>query len=126
MAFGPAAFAACFALLAPGGGNAYNTYVDEYLRWPWRAGSSHEITTLPGDHPPPIEQAIDFDLSYQPVHSISGSGERHSYVEDPDSGCGTRVTIKDLRDNTYITYCHLSNGDPGWNGQPVTTDRSWR
>ena len=38
IAFGPAVIAACFALLMPKGGGAYNTYVNEYRKWPWRAG----------------------------------------------------------------------------------------
>jgi len=125
IAIGPAVIAACFALLMPGRGGAFNTYVNEYLKWPWRAGSWHSITTLPGDHPWPIQEAVDFDLGYwvyneygepwyvvgQPVHSSSASGERDSYGEHTD-GCGNRIIIKDLRDNppTYITYCHVSRG----------------
>ena len=38
LAFGPALIAACFAFLMPQGGSAYNTYVNEYRKWPWRAG----------------------------------------------------------------------------------------
>ena len=38
IAFGPALIAACFAFLMPQGGSAYNTYVNEYRKWPWRAG----------------------------------------------------------------------------------------
>jgi hypothetical protein len=44
IAFGPAVIAACFALLMPHGGSAYNTYVNEYLKWPWRAGSWHYVS----------------------------------------------------------------------------------
>jgi len=44
LAFGPALIAACFAFLMPHGGSAFNTYVNEYRKWPWRAGSWHYVS----------------------------------------------------------------------------------
>ena len=44
IAFGPAVIAACFALLTPERGGAYNEYSNEYRKWPWRAGSWHSVS----------------------------------------------------------------------------------
>jgi hypothetical protein len=47
IAVGPAAIAACFALLTPQRSSAYNEYNNEYRKWLWRAGDDEIITTLP-------------------------------------------------------------------------------
>ena len=97
---------------------------NEVLRWPWRAGVSHQITTMFGDHPWPIQEAVDFDLGYydedgsvvgQPVHSSAAVGRRTLYDSRETTGCGKHIVIEDVRDGTYITYCHLSDGY-GWDG----------
>jgi hypothetical protein len=48
VAFGPWIIAFAYALLAPGQTAAYNDYLNEYRKWPWRAGEVLAITTLPG------------------------------------------------------------------------------
>ena len=51
IAFGPWVIALAYVLLVREPTAAYNSYVDEYRKWPWRAGVEHYITTCPGEPP---------------------------------------------------------------------------
>ena len=51
LAFGPALIALAYGLFSHVDTTAFNTNVNEYRKWPWRAGASHTITTRPNDWP---------------------------------------------------------------------------
>ena len=44
IAFGPWVIALAYVLLAQGHTAAYNSYVNEYRKWPWRAGTEHNVS----------------------------------------------------------------------------------
>lgn len=83
IAVGPGIVAAIASLLTPPSGVAFNTYVNEDLKWPWRAGAYHTLTTLPhqGVHAGQwVEHDIDVDGSF-PLHSASrGVVSRTGYL----------------------------------------------
>lgn len=114
LAFGPALIAACFAVLMPQGGSAYNTYENEYRKWPWRAGVYHTITTLPhqGKHAYPawVEHDIDVGGSF-PVHSASSQGvvSRKGYIQPPAGQAGYFLAIQEQDGLQYhVYYLHLA------------------
>lgn len=71
IALGPSLIALLYALLVQDHTAAFNSYVNEYRKWPWRAGAWHSITTLPFQevHAPPawVQHDIDAGVSF-PVH----------------------------------------------------------
>lgn len=92
--------------------SAHNVWKGGYRRWPWRAGETRTLTTLPGQcpHCPGTQsssawKAIDAAMRYENVHAIS-PGVIDRWV--PSGGAaGKYLRIKD-DDGTYITYEHLS------------------
>lgn len=129
MAFG-------YAVLLPESPTAaFNTYVNEYRRWPWRAGSWHYITTLPlqEEHAPPAWVQHDIDVGAGgasfPVHSASSRGvvSRKGYIEPPNGRAGYFLAIEEEQDPWYhVYYLHLAypgaiphEHDEVWQGQLI-------
>lgn len=108
------AIASVLAVTAwPGQAGAHNVWEGAYRKWPWKAGKSRAITTLPGECPhcpgrlsSSAWKAIDVDMRYETVYSIGpGTVERY----EPSGGAaGAYVRIKD-DDGTFFVYEHLSN-----------------
>jgi hypothetical protein len=74
IALGPSIIALAYALLVQNHTAAYNTYVNEYRKWPWRAGVYHYISTCPNEWPHAGNSwADDIDVAGSfPVHAVSG------------------------------------------------------
>lgn len=105
IAVGPSLLSVAYSLITDSHTAAFNSYVNEYRRWPWRAGATHQITTLPfsEEHASePNHYAIDFDLTYAPVSSVSARGDSAQWVPDPYSGCGNRLIIRDSGDGSTL------------------------
>jgi hypothetical protein len=99
-------------LMVPAQALAHDQWKGAYRKWPWKAGRSIVLTTLPGDcpHCPAMQpssswKAIDAAMNYETVFAISpGKIERY---EPSGGGAGKYMRILD-DDGTYITYEHLS------------------
>ncbi len=114
VALGPARLAYSYALLFQDSTSAYNTYVDEYRKWPWRAGVWHTITTLPfhGEHAPPkwVQHDIDVGGSF-PIHSASSRGvvSRKELIPPEQGMAGYMVAIQEQDGLQYhVYYLHLA------------------
>jgi len=102
--------ATAFAVAQPA--EAHNNWNGGYRKWPWLAGDSVKLTTLPGECPHcPARQsssswkAIDAAMNYETVYAISpGKIDRWS---SSGGAAGKYLRVRD-DDGTYITYEHLS------------------
>jgi murein DD-endopeptidase MepM/ murein hydrolase activator NlpD len=110
-AFGPWVIALAYVLLVQGHTAAYNTYVNEYRKWPWRAGVEHYISTCPdqGQHQGQL-WADDIDVAGSfPVHSASSRGI--VAFNDWDSrGTGGWMLVIQEQDGLgyWVHYLHLA------------------
>jgi hypothetical protein len=114
VALGPALIAFFHTLLLQHNTAAYNTYVNEYRKWPWRAGVWHTVTTLPfqAEHAPPawVQHDIDVGGSF-PVHSASSRGvvSAKRYVPEQEGRAGYMVAIQEQDGLQYhVYYLHLA------------------
>lgn len=93
---------------------AHNQWTGAYRKFPWKAGTSRTLGTLPGQCPHCSGQesssawkAIDVpDMDYETVYSIS-PGVVDAYVASA-GGAGNYLRVKQA-DGTYIVYEHLDS-----------------
>jgi hypothetical protein len=105
--------AALMAIIAtPLAAEATNTWPGAYRKWPWKAGSTTTLTTLPGQCPHCSSResssswkAIDAAMDYDTVYSVA-PGSIDATVSS-SGGAGMYLRVKDA-DGTYLTYEHLS------------------
>jgi murein DD-endopeptidase MepM/ murein hydrolase activator NlpD len=115
IAFGPWVIALAYVLLVQGHTAAYNTYVNEYRKWPWRAGVSRYISTCPGQGPHQGQTwADDIDVggggASFPVHSVSSRGIVRFNGWDYDHSGGNMLVIQeeDTPEKYWVHYLHLA------------------
>jgi murein DD-endopeptidase MepM/ murein hydrolase activator NlpD len=113
IAFGPWIIALTYVLLNGGSTAAYNSYVDEYRKWPWRAGVEHLITTCPDDPPHQGQTwAKDIDVGGSfPVHSTSSRGivTFNAWDQNPNGHGGNMLVIQEQDGLQYwVHYLHLA------------------
>lgn len=92
--------------------DAHNSWTGGYRKFPWKAGTSIGLSTLPGQCPhcsgresSSAWKAIDALMYYDTVYSVS-PGTVDAAVAS-GGGAGMYMRVKDS-DGTYITYEHLS------------------
>ena len=92
---------------------AHDVYDGAYRKWPWKAGTSVTLTTLPGQCPhcsgvssSSAWKAIDAAMGFETVYAVAPG--RVDEVEPSGGKAGKFLRVKD-DDGTFITYEHLSS-----------------